>query len=102
MAYQPTPNDIEFTQYLMPNGRQDTVWIERPDAVVEKAKTLRAAGFRFECEMLSDYQTISLTIHDPQAEEDVAIEVIPNGPAVPEAVDRMILGFEPASKARGQ
>ncbi len=89
--FTPGPNDIEFTQYLMPHGRRDTVWIERPADVMEKAVEIREAGFRFGCEMLSDYQTISLTISDDN--DDYAIKVVPNGPDVPEAIDQMIRDF---------
>ncbi|KKL53836.1 hypothetical protein LCGC14_2271410 [marine sediment metagenome] len=94
MSYTPGPNDIEFTQFLMPHGRRDCVWIERPNNIVKKAAEIRAAGFRFETEMLSDYQTISLTIADDDG--DYAVEVVPNGPSVPEAIDRMISSFDPA------
>lgn len=82
---------IEFTQYLLPDGRKTNVWIERPQAVVDRAQRIRAQGFRFEVEMLSDMETVSLTITDD--EMDHAIEVVPNGPAVPEAVDRLINNF---------
>lgn len=93
------PNDIEFTQYLMPHGRQIAVRIECPEDVAAKARGIIAAGFRFECEMLNDYTTISLTIVGDKA--DHAIEVVPNGPEVPKAVDRMILDFD-ISKAQEQ
>ena len=90
--------DIEFTQYLMPDGRKKTVNIDRPHAVAAKAGKLLSLGYRFECEMLSDYTTISLTIvHDDHEDGDVAIEVIQNGPDVPGAVDQMIMSFDPAS-----
>ena len=95
--FTPGPNDIEFTQFLMPSGRPDQVWIERPNAIVKKAAEIRAAGFRFETEMLSDYRTISLTIAGDNG--DYAIEVVPNGPSVPEAIDRMISDFDPARAA---
>lgn len=93
--FKPGPNDIEFTQFLMPHGRKDTVWIERPIEIVTKAKIIVSNGFRFGCEMLSDYNTISLTIADD--DRDYAIEVVPNGPEVPKAIDRMILNFNPAT-----
>ena len=97
MSFTPGSNDIEFTQFLMPNGRRTTVWIERPDDIVNKAQEIRTAGFRFETEMLGDYQTISLTI--AKDDDDYAIELVPNGPRVPEAIDRMISDFNPANAA---
>lgn len=95
MSFAPGPNDIEFTQFLMPDGRPTTVWIDRPHNIVKKAREIRAAGFRFETEMLSDYGTISLTISKDDG--DYAIKVVPNGPEVPEPIDRMIAGFDPAN-----
>ncbi len=85
------PNEVEFVQFLMPNGRRSQVFIEQPDEVVAKAKQIRAAGYEFHCEMLGDYQTINLTISDDKA--DHAVEVVPNGPEVPKAITRMILDF---------
>lgn len=83
---------IAFTQYMMPDGRPHTVHIDRPDEIAAKAEAIIAQGLRFECEMLSDYSTISLTITDPE-NGDVDIEVVPNGPDIPLAVDRLITRF---------
>lgn len=85
--------DIPFTQYLRP-GTSFTgckpVAIDRPDHVADKAKQIIAAGYRFECEILTTGE-VSLTITDDEA--DHAIEVVPNGPGMGEAVDRLVLGF---------
>lgn len=83
---------IPFTQFLMPDGRKNQVSIDRPDDIAAKAQEIIAAGFRFECEMLSDRNTVSLTITDPD-EGDVEIEIVPNGPEVPVAIDNMITRF---------
>lgn len=83
--------DIEFIQYLMPDGRPQIVRIDRPDVIARKAAEIMKLGNRFECEMLSDYATVSLTITDDQG--DVDIEVVPNGPEVPMAVDRLVERF---------
>jgi hypothetical protein len=83
--------DIPFTQYLMPNGRKSPVLIDRPDDVAAKARAIIDRGYRFECEMLSDYSTVSLTIADD--DDDHEIEVCPNGPEVPVAIDRMVERF---------
>lgn len=77
----------------MPDGRTNDVTIRRPEAIVAMADKIVAAGFRFECEMLSDYNTVSLTIFDPKREVDVAIELATNGPDVPRAVDYLIEAF---------
>lgn len=85
---------VLFTQYLAPDGRKKPVYIERPRSVFEKASDIVAKGFRLECEVLIG-DLVSLTIAGD--DEDLAIEVVPNGPGVPEAVDKLILGFDIAS-----
>lgn len=84
---------IPFTQYLRPDGRIRETGISRPADVEAKAQEILNAGYRFECEELHT-KDVSLTIFDPEAEEDVAIELVPNGPAVPAAVDKLIMSFE--------
>ncbi len=85
--------EIEFKQFLMPNGRVKLVNIDRPQEVCEKAKQIKEAGYSLEIETLITGE-ISMTIADSENETDLAIEVCPNGPAVPEHVDKMILGFD--------
>lgn len=83
---------IPFTQYLLPDGRTRPISIKRDQLTEVKANAILDKGFRFEAEMLLTGD-ISLTIHDPKNEEDVAIEVCKNGPEVPKAVDKLILEF---------
>ena len=85
-----TVTDIAFTQYMRPDGRPVPVRIDRPDDIAAKAHSIIARGYRFECEQLMDGD-ISLTITDDEADHD--IEVVPNGPEVPAAIDRMIERF---------
>jgi hypothetical protein len=88
--------NIPFTQYLRPNGRRTTVWFENDDpTLAAKATELQAAGFRFECEHLRTGHA-SFTIVHPSYDCDLAIEVVPNGPPVVEAVQRLITNFNPA------
>lgn len=82
--------EITFTQYLLPDGRKTTVRIDRPAPIALMAAAIEKRGYRFECEMLSTRE-ISLTIADDDG--DAAIEIVPNGPEVPKAVDRMIEQF---------
>lgn len=89
--------DIEFTQYVLPDGRRKPVLIDRPDDVAQKARRIMDAGHRFECEILTTGE-VSLTIHNIEDEEDVDIEVVPNGPEVPVAIDRMIERFAALSR----
>ena len=83
---------IPFTQYLMPDGRRSQVLIDRSPEIEARARRIIDLGYRFEIEMLSDYASIHMTITNDE-HGDVASEIVTNGPAVPEAVDRMICGF---------
>lgn len=83
---------IPFTQFLLPNGTRKHVEIHRPE-VATLADIFINAGGKFECEMLSDYQSISLTagIRDGDGEwQDIAIRVVKNGPSVPVAVSELV------------
>lgn len=82
-------SEISFTQYLMPHGRKDTVRIDRPEDIAAKAAIIASAGYTLACEMLSDFQTISLTVENDDGDFD--IEICANGPDVPAAVDRLII-----------
>jgi len=81
---------IPLTQYLMPNGRPSPETIDRPADIEEKARAVIDAGYFFEMELLSDWSTVSLTVADRSAEEDLEIELVRNGPEVPAAVDRLV------------
>lgn len=83
---------IPFIQYLLPDGRRRDISIERDQLTEVKANAILDKGFHFEAEMLRTGD-ISLTIHDPENEEDVAIEICKNGPEVLKAVDKLILEF---------
>lgn len=81
---------IPFTQYLLPNGRKQEVTINRPKEIYDKAMAIIAAGYCFEIELLGTGH-VHMTISND--EEDLTCEVVPNGPEVPKAVDRMITRF---------
>ena len=82
--------DIHFTQYLRPDGRREPVTIDRPEEIAKLASLITDRGYRFECEHLATGHA-SLTIAGLDDDED--IEVVPNGPEVPAAVDRLIKRF---------
>ena len=89
---------IQFTQYMMPDGHKEEMVIDRPPEIEEQAEQLKALDppAIFEMEMLRDYRTISLTIErDSLGElgdtEVLASEMVPNGPEIPEAVDRLVI-----------
>ena len=85
--------DVPFTQYIRPSGRPVPVRIDRPDDVAAKAQRIIDAGYRFETEVLTTGM-VSFTIYSPAVDEDMAIELVENGPEVPAAVDRLINEFE--------
>lgn len=78
---------IAFKQYLRPDGRQVEVSIDMPDEVAEKAAHLYLAGYELECEILRS-GICSFTISD--GEEDLLIELCPNGQAVVKAVYQLV------------
>jgi hypothetical protein len=90
---KPGPHDVVFTQYLRPHGRKTQVWIERSPEVAALEKRVHAAGYHFDIEELMD-RTVSMTVESNLPNDDeqapIAIELCQNGPAVPEAVDRLI------------
>ena len=81
---------IPFTQFLMPDGRQDEQTIDRPREIEEMATVVIESGLRFEMELLSDYRTVSLTVVDPEDGVDLFIELAENGPGVLDAVDKLV------------
>lgn len=83
--------NIAFTQYLRPDGRKETIYIEMEDDVAEKAERIVAAGFRLEAEVLTN-GLVSVTIAGKNC--DVDIYLVPNGPEVPAAIEAMINTFD--------
>lgn len=79
---------IPFTQYLLPDGRKKAESIARPAAIEALARRFIDAGGYFECEMLTDMETVSLTagIDD----EDIAIRLARNGPDIPVSIDALV------------
>lgn len=84
---------IQFTQYVMPHGHPRRVTIDRPIPVVDQARKLIEIGCRLEAEVLTTGE-VSFTVEremDNNGPTDfLASEIVPNGPGVAEAVDRLI------------
>jgi hypothetical protein len=82
---------IPFTQYLRPNGEKRPTSIERSPEIEALAHKVIAAGGKFECEELMNgicsFTCIGI-INDEQ--QDIAIQLCPNGPKVPETVDQVV------------
>lgn len=89
---------ITFTQFRRPHGIPERVTIDRPDAITAKAYALTVCGARFEAELLmTGHASFECVIDDDEGEPvTLASELVPNGPGVPEAVDRLV---ERASQA---
>lgn len=84
--------EITFTQFLLPDGRQRPMIIDRPDDIGKKAKQLIDSGCRLEIEMLQTGE-ISMTVERDGNDGEIdllAQEVCSNGPPVPVAVDKLI------------
>jgi hypothetical protein len=88
---------VPFSQYLLPDGRRRSVWIERSVEVESLARELVERGVHFDVEALRTGD-VSLTAELDEDDERVlrlgtpvlAIETCANGPAVPDAVDRLV------------
>ncbi len=82
---------IAFTQFLRPHGRRQTIAIERPAEVEAQAAQLMGAGARFEIEeLMTGMVSIEILADNPKDADEphsLALELAPNGPQVPNAVD---------------
>lgn len=81
---------INFTQYLRPDGRKQTVSIDRPHHIVEMAQFILLKGFKFEIEELMDGM-VSMTVEKNFGDDGpIAHEICKNGLDVPLRVDQLI------------
>ena len=84
---------ITFTQHLMPNGRRIPLEIDVSVAVQADADELSRRGAWFDVELLSDRLTVSLTCERKDKDDEVEVlahELVPNGPGMLEAVERLV------------
>lgn len=82
---------VPFTQFLRPDGRQQSVTIDRPTEVVEAAQQLIARGCRFEIELLRTGEVSMECCRTVDGEtQTLAMEIVANGPPVCDAVDRLV------------
>lgn len=79
--------EIEFIQYLRPNGRKRPITISVSPEVANLCNGLRGVGCYFEAEVLTTGE-VSLTVG--RGGEDLHQEILPNGPGVQEGVERLI------------
>lgn len=82
---------IPFTQYLRPDDRRVAISIERDPEIEELARRFISAGGWYEAEHLATgHVSLTACLERPEGDNDIAIEVVPNGPEVPNAVDRLV------------
>ena len=76
---------------MMPDGRRKRINIELADDLSDRIFEICECDLDLECEVFrTDY--VSFTITD-SCLGDFDIELVPNGPEIPEAVDRLIRRF---------
>lgn len=80
---------VEFTQYLLPDGRMQKIQFDAPWELQKMADEITGRGYKFEAEVLTTGE-VSFTVGDPELADDIEIEICPNGPGVREAVHRLI------------
>lgn len=80
---------MNFTQFMRPNGRRVPTNIHRPAEIEAKAVEIQLEGYVFESEVLMNGLCSFECIH-PTTEHVIAHELCMNGPAVPEAVDKLV------------
>lgn len=83
---------IPFTQYLRPDGRKRSVEIEMSQEIEAMAQKFISSGGWFEVEELYTGHASLTACKEVEAGEpdDIAVEVVPNGPEVPAAVERLV------------
>ena len=83
--------DIEFTQYMLPNGRTKLITIDVDEETGKIAHALKEKGVRFEIEILTT-GVISMTAEMNDDDENLlAIELCPNGPGIKDVVSKLIV-----------
>ncbi len=82
---------IEFTQFVLPRGERKQLFIDRPEEVEAVAERFVAGGGWFEAEILTTgHVSLTACMNRDDGDNDIEIEVVENGPAVVEAVDRLV------------
>ena len=82
---------IEFTQYMMPDGRKVPKFIDRPKEVEKKSKAVIEAGGAFEMEMLNVPPPLpNVSITCAYQDDDISHKICRNGPDVLDAIDLVV------------
>ncbi len=82
---------IAFTQFVLPRGERKPTSIERSPEIEALADKFIAGGGWFECEVLrTGHASLTACMNRDDGDNDIEIEVVPNGPGIGEAVDRLV------------
>ena len=80
---------IPFTRFTLPDGEKSPGSFERPDEIEVMAQALLKAGYTFELEELRN-GSIHMDCTHRWEDMPAALELVPDGPEVPQAVDRLV------------
>jgi hypothetical protein len=78
-----------IVQYMLPDGRKVNKETDLPILFEPLYRDMLDHGCRFEAEVLTTDQ-VSVTIFDPETEDDIDISIVKNGPAVQECMLAML------------
>lgn len=79
---------VEVTQYLRPFGRRVPMTTEINNAFEAPYNVIRGRGWNIAVEAIDD--NVSITVEDRASGQDVAAEVVPNGPEVQRGIERVL------------
>lgn len=79
---------VEVTQYLRPFGHRVLMTTEINNAFEAPYNVIRGRGWNIAVEAIDD--NVSITVEDRASGQDVAAEVVPNGPEVQRGIERVL------------
>lgn len=85
--------EIAFTQYLLPNGRKEQIFIDRPQNIWEKSQKIIEAEYKLEAEVLTN-GTVSLTITGKNTDVYMKLVFNQTPDKITSAVDELIEQFD--------
>lgn len=82
--------EIELTQFHLPNGRQEKIQTDISKDFEDAYNFMLSQNCKLEAEVLRTGE-VSITITN--SDEDLMIEVVPNGPEVQTAIKKLLKEF---------
>ena len=89
--------DLNVTQFVRPDGHKRPVSCTIADEFADKVRAMEDAGLRFTAEVIGP--NVAFCIEN--FEEDLVCEIVPNGPGIIQAVEKMIREFDWPTDAEG-